>query len=507
MSRETSRTLPLRLWLALALIAIVIAPALTTWALSSALAPGLPSGETSTVATVRGLLEGNTARWHDPAWQRQTRRRLAALHVDVLLSDAMGHQVFATSGVPALPPWWIAPAGSLPPGPAPHSARVPGRTPSPPRLLLTLPLSTTPAAGHARAGVASVRVGRAAVLIGIAYMWLPPFTPAPNPPAWLVPLAGLAALLLALAVVAWGLGRLLLHPLAAMSQAAEQIAGGNLDVRLPPSRAREVAEVAAALAGMSEALREALQRQAALEEERRLFIGAIAHDLHTPLFVLRGYLQGLENGVATTPHKVAAYIAECRAKVDALARLVADLFAYTKVEYLDQSLHPEPLDLGALLRQTVAGLQPLAAEQELVVTLDGPAAPCPLVGDRHLLTRALENLLDNALRHTPMGGEIRVSWGAEGRLFVVRVADTGPGIAAHDLPHLFTPLYRGESSRNRQTGGAGLGLAIARRILQAHGGDLTAANRATGGAVFTATLPAERSAQAADDAVPMATQR
>jgi signal transduction histidine kinase len=260
-----------------------------------------------------------------------------------------------------------------------------------------------------------------------------------------------------------------------------------------------VAEVAAALAGMSAALRAALERQAALEDERRLFIGAIAHDLHTPLFVLRGYLQGLEKGVATTPEKVAAYVAECRTKVDALARLIADLFAYTKVEYLDQAIHREPLELGALLRQTLSGLHPLAAEKNLVVTLDGPDAPCPLVGDRHLLARAVENLVDNALRHTPAGGDIRVSWEEQDREFVIRVVDTGPGIAAQDVPHLFTPLYRGDSSRNREnpTGvlhrtprGAGLGLAIARRAFQAHGGDLTAANHAAGGALFTATLPA-----------------
>jgi signal transduction histidine kinase len=115
--------------------------------------------------------------------------------------------------------------------------------------------------------------------------------------------------------------------------------------------------------------------------------------------------------------------------------------------------------------------------------------------------RAVENLVDNALRHTPVGGEIRVSWGAEGTQLVVWVADTGPGITAQDLPHLFTPLYRGESSRNRQAGGTGLGLAIARRILQAHGGDLTAANRTTGGAVFRMTLPSGRRAPAPADPI------
>jgi signal transduction histidine kinase len=247
--------------------------------------------------------------------------------------------------------------------------------------------------------------------------------------------------------------------------------------------------------------------QAALEDERRMFIGAIAHDLHTPLFVLRGYLQGLENGIATTPQKTASYIAECRNKVDALGRLIADLFAYTKIEYLDQSLQQEPLDPPMLLVRTVAGLQPLAAEKGIVLSAAGPEAPYPIVGDRHLLTRAVENLVDNALRHTPQGGEIRVNWENVSRQFVFRVADTGPGIAAADLPHLFMPLYRGEASRNRQTGGAGLGLAIARRALQIHGGDLTAANRAAGGAVFTATLPFDRHAPESTGPTPAATDR
>ncbi len=137
-----------------------------------------------------------------------------------------------------------------------------------------------------------------------------------------------------------------------------------------------------------------------------------------------------------------------------------------------------------------------------MTTSDDPAEPCPLMGDSHLLARVVENLLDNAVRHTPAGGRIQVRWGCEQATLHFAVADSGPGIAAHDLPHLFTPLYRGETSRNRRTGGAGLGLAIARRILRAHGGDLTAANGPTGGAVFTGTLPATAHTPSVD--VPMA---
>jgi signal transduction histidine kinase len=105
-----------------------------------------------------------------------------------------------------------------------------------------------------------------------------------------------------------------------------------------------------------------------------------------------------------------------------------------------------------------------------------------------MLTRAVENVLDNALRHTPAGGSITLQTGKRSGQAWFSIADTGPGIAPADLPHIFTPLYRSETSRNRRTGGAGLGLAIARTMLRAHGGDLTARNSDEGGAVFEGTI-------------------
>jgi signal transduction histidine kinase len=243
---------------------------------------------------------------------------------------------------------------------------------------------------------------------------------------------------------------------------------------------------------MGAALSAALARQDELEEQRRLFIGAIAHDLRTPLFTLRAHLAGLRDGLAGAPDKAASYVEVCCEKADALERLIADLFTYTRVEYLEEAPRSERLELGALLQQTVAGLRPQAAAKGVTLAVRGQDQPAALAGDRQLLTRVIENLLDNALRHTPAGGRIGVAWRQEATAAYFTVEDSGPGIAAHDLPHLFTPLYRGEASRNRQTGGAGLGLAIARRIMQAHGGDLIAANGSSGGAVFTGWLPIDR---------------
>jgi signal transduction histidine kinase len=190
----------------------------------------------------------------------------------------------------------------------------------------------------------------------------------------------------------------------------------------------------------------------------------------------------------------------CRQKADQLDRLVADLFAYTRAEYLEQSLQPEALELGALLRRALEGAHTQAQAKGITLELNGARAECLAVGDAHLLERAVENLLDNALRYTPADGTIGVGWRQERDRVVFTVADTGPGIAPQDLPHLFEPLYRGESSRNRQTGGAGLGLAIARRVLRAHGGDLVAANRPGGGAEFTGWLPPHAAGPGAEEA-------
>ena len=311
-----------------------------------------------------------------------------------------------------------------------------------------------------------------------------------------MPVAGLTALLLTLAGIGWFLRRTLIAPLAATSRAAGQVAAGDLDIALPTSRVREVAQLNAAFLAMSAELRASLLRQAATEEERRLFVSAIAHDLRTPLFSLRGYLEGLEEGIAATPEKVAEYVRISREKADVLERLIADLFAYARIEYLEQTLRRTPLELDAVLQRVVEGRGRDAAVKGVKLDLTGSPRSCVVEGDAQLLERAIENVLDNALRHTPAGGTIIAEWHAREGAATFTISDDGPGIDPRDLPHVFEPMYRADPSRSSETGGAGLGLAIARRIVRAHGGDLSAANRATGGATFTGRVPLSRQASA-----------
>ena len=319
-----------------------------------------------------------------------------------------------------------------------------------------------------------------------------------------VPVAAqLSVPIVAVVFVGWAV----LKPLRAMSAAARKVGKHDLDFSLPSSRVREINEAMTAFTAMGEELRAALARQAELEQERQFYISAIAHDLNSPIFALRGYLEGLESGIAATPERAQHYLQACQAKVIELQHLTADLSAYTQVERLEQTMRREPFDLDELLRDAAEGARPQVEAKGLTMTLPASALTCGCVGDPHLLQRAFTNVLENAVRYTPAGGRISVAWGAEGGQWRFTVADSGPGIAPEDLPRLFAPFYRGEASRNRATGGAGLGLAIAQRIMRAHGGTLTAANAPTGGAVFTGTAPvAPQAAQSTVQPIPPVAQ-
>ena len=306
---------------------------------------------------------------------------------------------------------------------------------------------------------------------------------------WRIPIAQIAALVLIVAAIALLVNYAFLRPLTELITAMRRVGSGDLETRLPRSRVTEVDQVAQAFGSMADELRQSLEREQALELERRMTIGALVHDLRTPLFSLRGYLEGIATGVAGTPERQARYLQLAREKADVLERLVFDLFEYTRAEYLREVPRPEQLDLGDLLRRTIEGLQPQADARGVQLELAGETAPLVIPGDPMLLTRAVENLLDNAVRYTPEGGDIQVRWAQSHGQAEFSVADSGPGISPEDLAHIFAPLYRGETSRNRRTGGAGLGLAIARRLIRAHGGELTASNGPHGGAIFTAVLP------------------
>ncbi|GGG53227.1 sensor histidine kinase [Paenibacillus radicis (ex Gao et al. 2016)] len=302
-------------------------------------------------------------------------------------------------------------------------------------------------------------------------------------------LAIITGLLLGFFIVGVEMRRFILKPLGRMSSAARQVAAGDWEVPLPSSRITEIAEVRDAFKVMVEGVKEANQKQRKLEEERRFVIAAVAHDLRTPLFALRGYLDGIAQGIAQTPDKLAKYVAVCREKSAQLDRLVEDLFTFTKVEYLEEELNRSTVDLRSILQNAIDSLQPLAEKKQISVKLNHTAEDMRVSGDPHLLERAISNLLDNAVRHTPSEGQIFVQCSKGEHQAKFTIKDTGPGFSAEELGRIFDPLYRGEASRNRSTGGAGLGLTISQRIIRQHGGELTARNHPDGGALLEGWIP------------------
>src|SRR5690606_32035918 len=204
---------------------------------------------------------------------------------------------------------------------------------------------------------------------------------------WFVPVLLIGALGLTFAAIAWFLRRSVVQPLEAASDAARQVARGELDIALPASRVREVDQLARAFRTMSASLRASLEHRAAMEQERKLFISAIAHDLRTPLFSLRGSLQGLQQGVARTPEQQRRYLDIALGKADQLERLIADLFTFTRMEYLGDKPEKAPLDLAPFLEDVADGIRPDAGAKEIALSLDGPDNAPVIQADSHLLGR------------------------------------------------------------------------------------------------------------------------
>ncbi|WP_068618231.1 sensor histidine kinase [Paenibacillus tuaregi] len=295
-------------------------------------------------------------------------------------------------------------------------------------------------------------------------------------------------LLLAFLIIGIGMRRLLLKPLEKMSLGARQIAVGDWSVQLPLSRITEIKEVRDGYEVMVNGLQQAYQKQTELEAERKFVIAAVAHDLRTPLFALRGYLDGLEQGIAQSPDKIAKYVAVCKEKSTQLDRLVEELFTFTKMEYLETKLNSTAVDLSLILRKSMDSLGPLAQHKNIPVSIHS-AGDCTINGDAHLVERAMNNLLDNAVRHTPAHGKITIECSQDGDHVKFSIRDSGPGFSSEELERVFEPLYRGEVSRNRSTGGSGLGLTISQKIIRRHGGELTAHNHPDGGALLTGWFP------------------
>lgn len=274
-----------------------------------------------------------------------------------------------------------------------------------------------------------------------------------------------------------------------LKNAAENLAGGDLKTRVPVNGRDEVAGLAATFNQMAEQLQAADQKQRELDTMRRDLIAWVSHDLQTPLTSMRAILEAVSDGVVDDPETVKRYLNTAQRDVRNLSALIDDLFQMAQLDAGGFSLHRAESSLSDLVSDTLESFTELAKQQEIVLEGNVDSDVDPVMMDTQAIGRVLNNLIGNALRHTTGRGRVSVWVRRAAQSVEVTVSDTGAGIRADDLPRIFERFYRGEKSRNRGTGGAGLGLAIARGIVRAHGGDIKVESQIGKGTQFTFYIP------------------
>jgi two-component system, OmpR family, sensor kinase len=302
----------------------------------------------------------------------------------------------------------------------------------------------------------------------------------------LIELVVSAAILIALGLAAWWLIGLGLRPLRRMGEVAGQIAAGDLSRRVEPDDDRtEVGRLGRSLNAMLVQIEAAFAEREAGERRLRRFLADASHELRTPLASIRGYSELYRIGAAREPAEVERAMARIESESARMGGLVDDLLALARVDEVREPAR-EPLDLRELLEDARDDARAAAPGRAISLTPSGPVA---IEAEGDALRRVFANLLRNAIVHTPDGTPIEISLTATDAWATVGVRDHGPGLPAGDPTAVFERFWRDSSSRGRDDGGAGLGLAIVAAVVHAHGGEVEASNAPDGGASFTVRLP------------------
>lgn len=294
---------------------------------------------------------------------------------------------------------------------------------------------------------------------------------------WIAVGAGGVALVLAL-LASVALGTRVLRPLQRVTEGARRLATGDFSARVAAGGG-EIGALAHDFNRLALALEQA-------SESRRQWFADISHELRTPLAILRGEIHALEDGIRPcTP----AAIASLRVETERLGALIDDLYQLALADVGALAYRLEPLELGELLREAAAGHEALLRERGLELQLQLPDEAMPIEGDAQRLSQLWDNLFANAARYSDAGGRVRVQAQRLPKSWLIHVDDTPPGVAEADLPRLFDRLFRSDASRSRSSGGAGLGLALCKSIVTAHGGEIVAAPSPLGGLRISVRLP------------------
>ncbi|MCR2802412.1 sensor histidine kinase [Paenibacillus soyae] len=287
--------------------------------------------------------------------------------------------------------------------------------------------------------------------------------------------------------------RTIVKPLDRLRRSAEGIKEGDLSIKLEPSSNDEVGQLVMSFEDMRGKLEQSVQLQLRYEENRKQLLSNISHDLRTPITTIKGYAEGIRDGLTDTKEKLDRYVGAIHTRASDLEKLVGELLYYSKLDMNKEPYSFEQVELYGFLHAAV-GEMAIELEQLGVKVHweERSSAPAYAMADREKLRRVVSNLLGNCLKYMPRTqDEKRIDIGLTEEpdgFFAVRISDNGHGIPDEALPHIFERFYRAEPSRSMAAGGSGLGLAIAKQIIEGHGGAIRAESSVSQGTTICFTL-------------------
>lgn len=283
--------------------------------------------------------------------------------------------------------------------------------------------------------------------------------------------------------------RRILLPLKELNAAAEQIMNGNLDFEIRRQSDDEMGRFSAAFELMRARLKQSLDRQAAYERSRNELIANISHDLRTPITSIRGYVEGLQDGIVRDEEKFNRYLAVIKGKTEQLDRMIDDLFQFAQLESGRLAMDRRKTDSRELLEAIVSPFEMEFHDGSVRLAVSRPFPSKSVKVDAGRIAQVFENIIENAKKYAGPCSQITISASDEDDWIRIVVRDNGIGISEEDIPYLFERFYRGEKSRSRAFGGAGLGLAICKQIVEDHGGRIGVQSKPGAGSAFYFTLP------------------